>query len=206
MPLLDTVIIYFQMVKTNLNKTENSIIIKTAGNFSVITKRGIFQSPPSDSVKINLIPKPSKPIVSVESIGLKSSSLANNQWYSNNEILKDSINQYLRGVGFGPYTVRVTENGCFSESDVFVITSLEPNSESIKLYPNPNEGIFWIELPKKIKSYELTIYDLKGAIVLNRSNMKANSNKERIEIKTPGNYILKIISNKKAESFRFIVN
>ena len=107
-----------------------------------------------------------------------------------------------------PYTVRAIENGCFSESNAFIVTSIEPNINSfpIKLYPNPNDGAFWVELPQTFKTWQVEIYDIQGKQILSKFHSDSFINKEKIEIKTvTGTYILRISTEKATQSIKFII-
>ena len=114
----------------------------------------------------------------------------------------------MRGVNAGAYTVRVTENGCVSESDAFLITSTEPvHSEfTMKLYPNPNEGTFWVEIPQTFKAWKLDIFDIQGKQLFSKLHLDKNSNREQVEIKgISGTYILRVTIDNTTQSLKFII-
>lgn len=188
------------------NKSE--LIVKKSGRYSVVTKRGKFVSVASDPINFRVNPIPAKPLLTLESIGLKSSSPVNNQWFLNGIAIKDSTGQFLRGFGSGVYSVRVIENGCFSESNVLVITSTEPNQSAfpIKLYPNPNEGMFWVELPQTYTKWQVNIYDMQGKQVMSKVHSDSAYNKEKIDMKSfKGSYILRVTTEKATQSVKFII-
>ncbi|MFT4033806.1 MAG: T9SS type A sorting domain-containing protein [Siphonobacter sp.] len=63
--------------------------------------------------------------------------------------------------------VKTTVNGCTSESLPFVVTGLEQETEDIKVYPNPSQGIMNIDLPNdKIRS--IKIYNIAGIEVYSK--------------------------------------
>ena len=190
-------------------RDKNELIVKKAGKYYVATKRGKFVSVLSDPISITVNSKPTKPTITIENFGFKSSSPTNNQWYLNQTIIKDSTGQFLRNVNAGAYSVRVTLNGCFSESDVLLITATEPNldSFSIKLYPNPNEGTFWVELPQTIKSWTIDIFDMQGRQIFNKLHSDYSTNREEITInKVSGSYILRVTTNKATQSVKFAID
>jgi len=196
------------MAKDTLKNTESELSLQNSGSFQVLVGRGKILSPLSDSLKISPKPLPQKPIISVDGINLKSSSLANNQWFANGNILKDSTNQYLHFSGFGSYLVKVTELGCSSESIPFMITASEPNEMyfPIKLYPNPNDGTFWVELPQTLKTWQVEIYDIQGKQIFSRFHSDYSTSKELIELKTViAPYILRITTEKATQSVKFII-
>jgi pimeloyl-ACP methyl ester carboxylesterase len=189
-------------------QTKNELIVKKDGKYSVSTKRGKFTSAISDAITIKVNPKPVKPVLTLENFGLKSSSPMNNQWFLNGTAIKDSTGQFLRSFGSGAYSVQVIENGCFSESDIFVITAIEPNANSfpIKLYPNPNEGTFWVELPQALKTWQIDIFDIQGKLIFSKLHKDSFIDKEKIELKTvSGSYIMRVTTAKATQSVKFII-
>jgi pimeloyl-ACP methyl ester carboxylesterase len=189
-------------------QTKNELIVKKDGKYSVSTKRGKFTSAISDAITIKVNPKPVKPILTLENFGLKSSSPINNQWFLNGTAIKDSTGQFLSSFGSGAYSVQVIENGCFSESALFVITAIEPNANSfpIKLYPNPNEGTFWVELPQTLKTWQIDIFDIQGKLIFSKLHKDSFTDKEKIELKTvSGSYIMRVTTAKATASVKFIV-
>jgi hypothetical protein len=190
-------------------RDKNELIVKKAGKYYVATKRGKFISVLSDPISITVNPKPIKPTITLENNGFKSSSPTNNQWYLNQTILKDSTGQFLRNVGAGSYSVRVTLNGCFSESDVLLITATEPNLDSflIKLYPNPNEGTFWVELPYTIKKWTIDVFNMEGKQIFTKLHSDYSTNREAVNVnKISGSYILRVTTDKTTQSTKFIID
>ena len=191
-----------------ITNSKSELIVKKSGRYSVVTKRGKFVSVASDPINFRVNPIPAKPLLTLESIGLKSSSPVNNQWFLNGIAIKDSTGQFLRGFGSGVYSVRVIENGCFSESNVLVITSMEPNQSvlPIKLYPNPNEGTFWVELPQTYTKWQVNIYDMQGKQVMSKVHLDSAYNREKIDMKSfKGSYILRVTTEKATQSVKFII-
>lgn len=188
---------------------KNEIVVKKSGSYSLITQRGKFLSVQSDPVVVTANSKPSKPTITLEGGALKSSSAKNNQWYVNKTILKDSTGQFLRNVGAGSYTVQVILNGCFSESEALLITAIEPTKGGflVKLYPNPNQGTFTVELPSNLKSWHIDIYDEQGKQIFTKTHSDNFTNKEDIKIdKVSGTYILRITSGTITQSTKFVIN
>lgn len=193
--------------KDTTSTTDNQLIVKKSGLYQLIVMRGKIESYLSYSSEVVINTYPPKPIITIESIGLKSSSTANNQWFFNGTLLKDSTGQYIKGVYSGQYSVKVTEHGCATESAVFTITSFEAvlDDTSVKLYPNPGEGIFYVEIPSTFREWQLKIYNLEGKLLLSKER-NTNNNREEINLKNKkGSYILQVTDGIKTKNIKFVV-
>jgi hypothetical protein len=78
--------------------------------------------------------------------------------------------QDISGLAGGSYTVIVTDaNGCDDTLTVVVSSTFgiaEIESNELTVYPNPNEGIFYIQPDAKIKGeFSLSMMDLHGKVV-----------------------------------------
>lgn len=200
---------FFANGKEEISTNRNEFYAKKTGYYSVIAKRGTIKTPKSDSIFVKINPIPSQPTLTLENFTLKSSSLTNNEWTIDGKVVKDSVGQFLHKVGFGSYSVRVIENVCASASTQLVITGNEPSISnfSVKLYPNSNDGQFWVELPDNIPTWTIDIYDTHGRNILSKFHSLSASNKEFIHLqKISGSYILKITSEKNAHKVRFIID
>ncbi len=186
---------------------KNQRTVRQAGTYRVAVKRGKFTSPFSEPYSVTVNLRPPKPLVTLEGSGLKSSSPVYNQWYVNGEILPDSTGQYLRGIGSGAYRVRVTVNGCFSESDVFVMTALQTGSDvTVRVYPNPGDGRFWVAFSRPLSVRQLIIYDLRGEEIDRQLPTGSFSEKEFIQLKaSPGTYLLRVITETGVYTVPFII-
>ncbi|MGY6561673.1 MAG: T9SS type A sorting domain-containing protein [Luteibaculaceae bacterium] len=86
--------------------------------------------------------------------------------------------------------------GC--EPDVVSINTLEPvAAKELKIYPNPSQDDFWIEVPQQLLQAELSILSLDGRLVwskritlLEHVPFKVNAGTLSI-----GNYIVRLVSN-----------
>ncbi|WP_338870355.1 choice-of-anchor X domain-containing protein [Spirosoma sp. SC4-14] len=96
---------------------------------------------------------PPKPTISLTTDGLTSSSVSGNQWLLNGNPIPNATAQTIRS-GAGSYAVRVTQNGCTSTSDPFVITAIDEPVPGVAFdlshMPNPvNESArVMFSLPK----------------------------------------------------------
>ncbi|WP_247235235.1 zinc-dependent metalloprotease [Telluribacter sp. SYSU D00476] len=152
-----------------------------------------------------------KPTISVQQTGgkliLQSSSAGTNQWYLNGVAIKDSVRQQLYPTEAGTYTVQTTEAGCTMASDPFVITAPEPTDKlSVLLYPNPNRGSFWVELPSHPGPWQAEVFTLSGQPVLQASSSPDAPDRHPIGIRAPsGVYLLRITAGGKSTQVKFVV-
>lgn len=94
-------------------------------------------------------------------------------WYKNGLIVPsataNSLNVTIDGLGI--YKANVVDlHGCTNNSDEFAIT--DSVSTKLFIFPNPNTGQFQVRyysLPGNVLPRILTIYDAKGAMVLNKT-------------------------------------
>jgi Secretion system C-terminal sorting domain len=77
---------------------------------------------------------------------------------------------------------------------------------SIKLYPNPNKGVFWVELPENSGKWQMEVFDIQGRQVLRKKHISGLKNRESMEIKSPsGIYFLKVSNNDLIRIIKFVV-
>ena len=180
-----------------LNTLSNEVVVKKSGNVSLNVGRGKISSIQSDVVGIVINPTPTKPTITLtddlEIPSLKSSYLFGNQWCFSSKIINDATDQFLKNLTYGEYTVQTTQLGCINSSEIFKINLIDDFafSEKVKVYPNPNSGVFKIEVPfSNITSF--SIYGMNGIEVLTDSLMDFNRGKE-MDVSIPsGIYILRV--------------
>lgn len=169
----------------------------------------------SKAVEVIVIPIPEQPTITTDEKTLLSSADTGNQWYANGILIDGATEQAFEPKNSGQYTVMVTDsNGCVSEmSEVkdFVYTMIFESlrATDILMYPNPNEGTFYVSFDVPLNS-ELTIrlFDLNG-----REHMKDHYPSytgkywEELSIKkpTPGLYFLEVTVGKNKSMVKIIV-
>ena len=84
-----------------------------------------------------------------------------------------ATNQSYFPSGSGSYAVQITQNGCVDTSACDSITILSTGqklpSGNIKVFPNPNAGVFNLEISGLSGLAELIVWDSKGAQILLRN-------------------------------------
>jgi len=174
-----------------------SFVANKAGVYYVEGKKCGIAEKSVNTFTLELKTRPSKPEISAVNGGLLSSFQTGNQWFHDGIPLPGETKQVLNTVGAGAYTVMVTQNKCSSESDVFVITSVEDERIQFEtiVFPNPSNGIFQIRTPLT-GPLLFTVTDVNGKEV---SSTKQSTGGKPIILnlgKQPGLYLLKVKSGK----------
>lgn len=121
-------------------------------------------------------------------------------------------NGYMESLQFelGCFYVFHTENlynvyTQLGNCDPYVIIDESTTEESLKIYPNPTSNLLNIRLPKAIMdTYMYTVLDMQGKII---SSGEIHSDQSVIDLnlKTKGNYILKIENSERIIKGNFIL-
>ncbi len=119
-----------------------------------------------------------------------------------------STNQTFNVIVYGTYYVdAVDSNGC-SATDTIVIANCvgvnENENLSFNIYPNPNNGMFTIELPEYTKDVRIEIINLQGEIIYN-DILVANRNNINISNYAKGVYFVKLVSDKAERIEKIII-
>ncbi len=124
--------------------------------------------------------------------------------------LGSPIHLYLQN---GTFQVKlVVDNGCGLDSITKPITVSSAtginnigNSSGISLYPNPNNGIFNLQIEGEHQFEDLEVYDMMGNLVLQKGISKNDSNtKINISTYSSGVYYIRLISQDKIANLRLI--
>jgi hypothetical protein len=131
------------------------------------------------------------------------------QWYRNGTALEDKTEQLLRVYELGIYSVLVgnTEK-CFANSEGYgfgipVNQEQVTNQGTIKVYPNPTEGLIFIEMSDGDLIHNLSITNGLGVEVLTQV---ANTSVARMDMSSlpPGTYFLQITSTSTNASIKLV--
>lgn len=109
------------------------------------------------------------------------------------------------------YTVTVTDaNGC-SNSDVITITfstcvgdKEEEMNNYITIYPNPNNGIFFVDVMTSSNYVEFSLVDLTGKIIYTENVQSGNIYHKQLDLESQpaGIYMLHIKTGNESKTFR----
>ena len=83
------------------------------------------------------------------------------------QLLSGETNQSFIANTIGQYAVIVTQNGCSDTSVCFLVTGAHLNPR-IKIYPNPTNGSFTIDLGLKVDATSVEITDVIGQTILSK--------------------------------------
>lgn len=111
------------------------------------------------------------PVISQRGDTLVSSISTGNQWYKNDVIIEGATEQIYICKESASYKVVVSyASGCFSSSEKqHVTTALLPvfNNLSVKIYPNPTNGIFNIALDAEVPGMVyFELFSIEGKLIL----------------------------------------
>ncbi len=106
---------------------------------------------------------PPKPTITSEGGLLISSSNSNNQWLRNGVEIPGAINKGFTATEAGSYSVKVTVNGCSTESDPTMIVGTEEGfSSDVTIFPNPSGSVVNIEFVSTGGQARAELYSLTG--------------------------------------------
>ena len=98
------------------------------------------------------------------------------QWYLDGNLIIGATGSSYTPTQNGLYSVTYVDgNGCQSAEDVIIVndqnnSSIEEYGEQLKLYPNPGNGIFYLDLPQlQNQSVRIEVMDAVGKVILNKT-------------------------------------
>ncbi len=157
-----------------------------------------------DDINTNVIDLPYT--VSIED------NYASYQWFNNGVAIDgETNNSYeITALGFYQLTLEVTdENGCQASDDINVeiFIGMELlNNTKISIYPNPNAGIFNLEINSDVKEFSFELTNMKGQVIYNKI-VKSSNYKEIIDIShlEKGIYYIKVINANSVKTEKLII-
>ncbi len=102
----------------------------------------------------------------------------------------------------GPYTINFM--GPITQSQTYVLANENFIKPSSKLYPNPNNGIFQIDLPNQLSEAQLEIFDFSGKEILVKEAYQSGTTVD-ISTLSAGLYFVKISTPEHSEILKFVV-
>ncbi len=143
---------------------------------------------------------------------LSSNYKDNNQWFLDNQELKEETDQFLIPTVSGVYDLKVNVNGCVDwAGSVFIttiVTNVEDNAREIYVYPNPASDVLRIIIHDQ-QSVKASLLDVKGSFVSEISLTSFNNGWEgQLEVRNllKGLYLLQLSSGGKKLVYKVILN
>jgi hypothetical protein len=182
----------------------------TSVTLSVTASNSCVSSASTKDITVN--PLPPKPLITSnfsnpENPILTSSSVNGNQWYHNNTMITDAINQSYSPTKQGVYSVKVTLSGCSSEQSetvaVIVTGDIPASTSGIQIYPNPVSTT--LILKGNVNSTnEFEIADLLGRVVKFKGIKSGDEYLIDIRDLSSGPYLLLIQEGNSIRKIRFV--
>ncbi len=138
---------------------------------------------------------------------LLTSTVSGGSWSCSNgnvSVTNGVVTAISAGTAAVTYTVA---NTCFSSRAVVIVTINDPSlcqtavntpplAAGFKVYPNPSEALFYIDVPGLGNSAEVTLTDMTGRVVAQQVFDKSNRSTLTVDASNlpPGSYIMKVAS------------
>jgi hypothetical protein len=173
----------------------DSVLISQGGIYTDTANYNGYLIAADSNVAISVIPKPLKPMISLDqNITLVSSSQNNNLWfYSGDSILNATSSIFMPLANYGIYLVRVTVDGCSSFSSPY---DFEPKAkpDTVVAYPNPVSDWLHVDINfPNVNSVTLDLYSSSGTRISEVQHVQGSA---MLYMSTypPGVYVLNIIN------------
>jgi pimeloyl-ACP methyl ester carboxylesterase len=186
---------------TKLANVKSELVVKQSGTYRAVLQSGRGLSIPSVAIIAKTKTTPAKPLITndikPEQFTLNSNSVVNNQWYFNNVAINSANQQNHVPEQVGNYFVRVTNDGCFSNSETVRIFIDKPIIELTS--KNPACDSILLRSPKGFGAYRWNIggqalNTLNNEIVVKKSS-NVSLNVGRGKISSPQSDIVGIVIN-----------
>jgi PKD repeat protein len=132
----------------------------------------------SNAISMVVHPLPVTPTISQVGDSLYSSAPYGNQWYFGtlDVLIPGATNQYYVPAVSGDYYVIATDSfGCISDTSsyfnfIYVGITNDASVTGFTIYPNPNNGLFTLQLNSKVNEYlELRILNVLGKAIIEKN-------------------------------------
>lgn len=193
--------------------TTTSITVNQSGAYAVQVFDSSSCSGISDTIHIIVHPNPAKPTITQNGLTLSSSPANTYQWYYEGWPIPGATQQNYTVIANGRYKVRIwTAYGCTNESDTLMITNVGTRNytseNKIQLFPNPNNGRFFLFTENIEDKPELVISDLHGKIIYQTQlqHLQAGTaNEINTEHLPKGMYIIQLKGEKTNYTYKLLI-
>ncbi len=194
----------YELISGDVTLVDNVVSIHGPGPVTIKASQAGNDDFNEASAEATFCINPVKPVVTVTSVTLTSSSIANNTWYLDNEVIEGQTEQTFTPEVDGTYMVRVTFETCFSESDPidFYLTGFGEISTGISISPNPATKKLFIKIDAaEVHTVQPSVIDITGRVQYIEVSARPGGLELNIENLTAGLYFLKVHSG---VAFKFL--
>lgn len=184
---------------TTSNNTATHTIPNAVGCDSVIT------------LNLTVNPLPDVTVLQQGENLLASQEGATYQWLNCDNgmaTIDGATERYFVATEIGNYAVEVTLDGCVDTSACYSVTEvgiIETTFDSeILLYPNPTDGVVRIDLGERLAGFSLSVCDITGRVVMQRSYRDVQSFELNLDDVQSGVYLVRIDSGSRKATLRVI--
>ena len=182
----------------------NPLTVTNSGNYNALITNNASCTSYTSMIGVTVNPTPAKPTITVNGGILFSSSFDGNQWYQEGNLIQGATQRPYTPTVTGNYAVQVTSpEGCLSPmSDSYYITvgiNEIDNDLYINVYPNPNNGILYINTALgNVNEMNVELFDALGQSVYTKY-FKGGINQKSIDISNfkDGVYFIKLTYDNK---------
>ncbi len=153
-----------------------------------------------DTIYLEHLPQPAKPVITHSGDSLISGSIYNNQWYYNGQLLIGDTMQVHKPVATGYYHVEVSNSyGCTTASDSVYVAFEGINNVKNKLklsvYPNPASSAIKVHFSEGCETAVISLLNIEGKVLTTTHTGIINEGHLQIistEGLSAGHYILSV--------------
>lgn len=154
-----------------------------------------------DSVFVNVNPLPTTPTNTFVQANYTcvTNNTSGNQWYLNGVAIPGATGQVLNVTANGEYWVVYTDaNGCMSaNSDTVTVLDVsveELGMDHLSIYPNPNNGMFTVEINASYSIQQMDVINVLGDVVYTISPNGKSSIQVDLKNQNSGIYFVRILT------------
>jgi streptogramin lyase len=193
------------------NEVENGVafIPTESGDYTVIgTTNGCDSEPETISIVVNELPEP---VISYDTNTetLITGEFESYQWFFEDVLIEDAINQSYQTIVDGVYTVLVSDENCEGLSEEFTLSTVGVatigSPFSFNLFPNPASEQVTISFNGNLtQQVELHIFDLTGKMVGSK-RITQTVQPIKVDNLAEGIFLFRMVSNDFATTQRVVI-